>query len=76
MNPEGPSDGTTLSFPINQSNSEHMSDLLFTVWRPGRLLPDDYIGEVAIPFDKWFEHHAPPSPFAFDSEGNKVGCAS
>ncbi|KAG8938075.1 hypothetical protein FRC00_005336 [Tulasnella sp. 408] len=71
VNPEHPSEGPTFTFPINQSNLEHMGDLLFTVWRYGRLLPDDYIGEVAIPFDEWFKHHGPSPSFAFDDEGNK-----
>ncbi|KAG9042384.1 hypothetical protein FS837_010942 [Tulasnella sp. UAMH 9824] len=69
LNPAYPSKEATFDFFIYRSNLEDLGALEFVVWDED-LIWDDYLGEVAIPFDKWFKHHRLPLPFGFDNPRN------
>ncbi|KAG9044114.1 hypothetical protein FS837_008759 [Tulasnella sp. UAMH 9824] len=70
LNPKYPQKKATFDFFIYRSNVAYLGALKFAVWDED-LVRDDYLGEVAIPFDKWFKHHRLPLAFGFDDPQNE-----
>ncbi|KAG8938079.1 hypothetical protein FRC00_005340 [Tulasnella sp. 408] len=71
LNPEYPPKKATFDFFIYRSNVAYLGALEFAVWDEDRIR-DDYLGEVAIPFDKWFKHNRLHPAFGFDDPRNTV----
>ncbi|KAI9439620.1 C2 domain-containing protein [Lactarius indigo] len=66
LNPDYEPKNSTFDFPIYKSLLHKLSTLLFVVWDEDRF-KDDYLGEFALPVDKWFKGTA----IAFNDPNNR-----
>ncbi|KAH8983812.1 C2 domain-containing protein [Lactarius hatsudake] len=66
LNPTYEPKDATFDFPIYKSLVHKLGTIKFVVWDKD-LIRDDYLGEYALPIDKWFKGNA----FAFNDPNNQ-----
>ena len=69
LNPEYPPKDATFEFPIFLSLAETMGALELIVWNKNKMIGRNYLGEVALPIQDWFQGQ----PILFDDPKNEVG---
>ena len=68
LNPIYPPKDATFEFPVYLSQAETMGALELIVWDKD-IIGRDYLGEVALPIQDWFQG----PPLLFDDSANEVG---